>query len=114
MDDLEFIKGDSKEDIDKCLSCELPECTNCIQYRRAKKHVAPVGGFSEMNIDKLTPAQARVFDLWVQGYLDTEIAEIIGRDVTSVFAARKGAHVPPLPKGNREERMLFVQEWMSK
>ena len=28
----EFLKYDSLEDINKCLHCDKPECTNCLRW----------------------------------------------------------------------------------
>jgi hypothetical protein len=28
-----YFRYDSKQDIEKCLSCNKPECTNCLRYR---------------------------------------------------------------------------------
>ena len=31
-DEIDFISYDSIEDIKKCLSCDKPECTNCLRF----------------------------------------------------------------------------------
>lgn len=77
--------GDSKEQIEQCLNCTKPECTNCLgPYSR--KSQAPF----------LAEHKDDLLELCEEGLTDRQIGQLLGRSKSQICYYRRLLGIPSI------------------
>ena len=75
----EDYSSDTQEDIDRCLQCRKPECTNCLCYGYTEKSRSEM--FEERN--------EIIMEMFRFGIKGTEIAKSFGLDSSVIYKVIK-------------------------
>ena len=82
---------DSPEQIERCLNCPFPTCSNCV-YDAAPAKSAP----------------SLFFTAYIEKNTDEQIAEVIQKSVATVQKYRRAFHLPTPRRLNMGERKVEV------
>lgn len=92
-----YIGADSKEQIEKCLHCTLPDCHPYRCGVMAEKHPDRRKRFSNDDYK-------RILELYEQGKNDTQIAGIIGCSKKPIYLFRLKNNLPAQPHKKRVKK----------
>jgi len=116
----EYLYQDSKEDIDSCLHCPYIECGDCLD-KTGKTTELALGVMEGIQVmtppdpNKLHGKKRAVYDYYIEGYTDSEIAELVGSKKSYVTHLRLSIGLPYLPiDDTQKNRKALIQKWIQK
>ena len=111
---VEGLYGDTKDMIDKCLSCPKPECNNCIGQRKSTTIDVDIDTLSE-NEKKyehvLNDSERRLIFYYATCKSDRHMAETLGFSSQTVQTMRRRLHLPAPTMVSTDERKEIIKLW---
>lgn len=103
---------DSPEQIQMCLSCERQRCVDCIG-RRLPDSKETYNRKSQGYKSRMLNATAKqVIRLYCTAKNDRDIAEQIGRPLSTVTSVRRKFGLPSIRTVSKEKRKKLADEWL--
>ena len=105
---------DSPEQIQMCLTCQRKQCVDCIGRSipdSREVFARKTDGYKKRS---LNATAKEVMQLYRTSKNDRDIAEKMGRPVSTITGIRRKFGLPPIKNVSAENRNKIVDEWLAK
>lgn len=111
---VDGLYGDTREMINRCLTCEKPECDNCLEGKKTIYESVDFDILSE-NEKKyehvLSNTEMRMLTFYLTCQTDRELSEALGLTLPTTKNVRQKLHLPAPKRTAISKREEYVKPW---